>query len=461
MQSRMPRTAQTRIESVLAREVFDSRGKPTVEVEICCEGSRIPGRAIVPSGASTGKLEARELRDGDATRLDGSGVLQAVENVNGPIAAALRGQDADDQDRFDAILCQLDGTADKSRLGANAILGASLASAHAAAHAKGILLVEHLHEIWRRVPATEGPGTVRAGAAADLGDRLIIPLPMVNMISGGLHAGGNLDFQDFLVIANGADSFRQALEWTIAVYRRLGKILVRRGYEGVLVGDEGGFGPKLPSNLEAIHLILRAIEDADLAPGVDVNLALDVASSHFYSDGVYRLSADASSALRSDEMVGLLEEWVDAYPIVSIEDGLAEDDWPGWKLLTERLGNRVQLIGDDLFVTQTKRIEQGIDAGVANSVLIKLNQVGTLSETLTAIRRTLDAGYRPVISARSGETEDTTIADLAVATGAGQIKIGSVVRSERLAKYNQLLRLEETLQDRAAWLGGAIFGGLS
>jgi enolase len=284
---------------------------------------------------------------------------------------------------------------------------------------------------------------------------------MVNMISGGLHAGGNLDFQDFLVIASGADSFRQALEWTIAIYRQLGKILVRRGYEGVLVGDEGGFGPKLPSNLEAIHFILQAVEDADLAPGIDVHLALDVASSHFYSDGVYKLTADAKSALRSDEMVRLLEEWVDVYPIVSIEDGLAEDDWPGWKLITERLGNRVQLIGDDLFVTQTKRIEQGIDAGVANSVLIKLNQVGTLNETLTAIRRTLDAGYRPVISARSGETEDATIADLAVATGAGQIKIGSVARSERLAKYNQLLRLEETLRDRAAWLGGAIFDGLS
>jgi enolase len=225
------------------------------------------------------------------------------------------------------------------------------------------------------------------------------------------------------------------------------------------VGDEGGFGPKLPSNLEAVLCILQAIEDADLAPGIDVHLALDVASSHFYSDGVYRLTADSSSALRSDEMVGLLEEWVDAYPIVSIEDGLAEDDWRGWKLITERLGNRVQLIGDDLFVTQSKRIEQGIDAGVANSVLIKLNQVGTLSETLTAIRRTLDAGYRPVISARSGETEDTTIADLAVATGAGQIKIGSVARSERLAKYNQLLRLEQTLEDRAEWLGGAVFGG--
>jgi enolase len=299
-----------------------------------------------------------------------------------------------------------------------------------------------------------------AAAAEGLGDRLIIPLPMVNMISGGLHAGGNLDFQDFLVIASGAHSFREAIEWTIAIHRRLGKILRRRGYEGLLVGDEGGFGPKLPSNLEAIHCLVQAIKEADLVPGIDVHLALDVASSHFYSDGVYRLTTDPKGTLRSDEMVGLLEEWVDAYPIVSIEDGLAEDDWPGWKLITERLGNRVQLIGDDLFVTQSKRIEQGIDAGVANSVLIKLNQVGTLSETLTAIRRTLDAGYRPVISARSGETEDTTIADLAVATGAGQIKIGSVARSERLAKYNQLLRLEQTLEDRAEWLGGAVFGGL-
>jgi enolase len=280
------------------------------------------------------------------------------------------------------------------------------------------------------------------------------------MISGGLHAGGNLDFQDFLMIASGAASLRQSLEWTIAVYRQLGSILSRDGYEGVLVGDEGGYGPRLASNRDALQYLLEAVQGVGLKPGKDVQLALDVASSHFYADGVYRLVDKPASPLGSDAMVDLLAEWVDQYPIISIEDGLAEDDWPGWKQLTHRLGSRVQLIGDDLFVTQTGRIAQGIKSGVANSVLIKLNQVGTLSETFAAIRTTLDAGYRPVISARSGETEDATIADLAVATGAGQIKIGSVARSERLAKYNQLLRLEERLGDQALWLGRTVFEGL-
>lgn len=449
-----------RIETVHAREVFDSRGKPTVEVEIGCEGSRRPSRAIVPSGASTGALEARELRDGDPKRLDGSGVLRAVENVNGPIAVALRGRDADDQNAIDAILCQLDGTADKSRLGANAVLGASLATAHAAADVKGVWLVEHLQEVWRRLPSKTKANAAARGRVSNLGEQLILPLPMVNMISGGLHAGGNLSFQDFLVIATGANSLRQALEWTIAIYRNLAIVLHAGGYEGVLVGDEGGYGPKMTSNFDALRSVVRAIERAGLRPGEDVQIALDVASSHFYGDGVYRVEGDAVGPLQSDGMIALLEEWVDEYPIISIEDGLAEEDWAGWKLLTQRLGERVQLIGDDLFVTQTKRIEQGITAKVANSVLIKPNQVGTLSETLAAIRMTLDAGYRPVISARSGETEDTTIADLAVATGAGQIKIGSVARSERLAKYNQLLRLEEMLGDRALWLGGEIFANL-
>jgi enolase len=447
-----------RITSVVAREVFDSRGKPTVEVEIACEGAPLPGRAIVPSGASTGKLEARELRDGDADRLDGDGVLHAVENVNGPIAATLRGLDADDQEQIDALLCQLDGTPDKSRLGANALLGASLAAAQSAALAKGVWLVEHLHELWRRAPASPPPRRAASGRTAGLGERLVLPLPMVNMISGGLHAGGNLDLQDFLIIPSGATSLRQALEWTVLIYRRLGAVLREAGHEGVLVGDEGGFGPKLPSNIAAIEYVVRAIERAGLRPGEDVHLALDVASSHFFADGVYQL-ADESRPLSADEMIARLETWVDRYPIVSIEDGLAEEDWAGWKRLTDRLGDRVQLIGDDLFVTQTKRIAQGVAAGVANSVLIKLNQVGTLSETLAAIRATLDAGYTPVISARSGETEDATIADLAVATAAGQIKIGSVARSERLAKYNQLLRLEERLAGRAIWLGGAMLVG--
>jgi enolase len=453
----MTPTEQTRIESVHAREVFDSRGKPTVEVEIRCQGSRFGSRAIVPSGASTGKLEARELRDGDPNRLDGTGVLRAVENVNGPIAQALNRRDADDQPVIDAILRDLDGTADKSRLGANALLGASLAAAHAAASAKSMLLVEHLHELWRRFPPTAG---MRGTGPANQPGRLVLPLPMVNMISGGLHAGGNLDFQDFLAIATGARSLRQALDWTVTIYRRLGDILREGGHEGVLVGDEGGYGPKLGSNVDAVQCLLRAIERAGLRPGEDVHLALDVASSHFCSGGRYRVADAAAGPLRSEDMIDLLESWVDRFPIVSIEDGLAEHDWTGWQLLTERLGKRVQLIGDDLFVTQTARINQGVAGGVANSVLIKLNQVGTLSETLAAIRTTLDAGYRPVISARSGETEDTTIADLAVATGAGQIKIGCVARSERLAKYNQLLRVEEQLGDRAVWLGGAIFAGL-
>ncbi len=444
-----------RIDSVHAREVFDSRGKPTVEVEIRCDGSPRASRAIVPSGASTGTLEARELRDGDAKRFDGAGVLRAVEHVNGPIAAALRGHDADDQAGIDAILCRLDGTPDKSRLGANAILGASLAAAHAAADAKAVLLVEHLHEVWKRLPTSQSQQCI-----PNLGDRLILPLPMVNMISGGLHAGGNLAFQDFLAIATGANSLRQALEWTIAIYRSLGTVLHGGGYEGVLVGDEGGYGPKMTSNCDALLCVLRAIEGAGLRPGEDVHVGLDVASSHFYANGVYRVEGDAEGPLHSDAMIGLLEGWADQYPVISIEDGLAENDWAGWKSLTERLGDRVQLIGDDLFVTQTPRIEQGIADGIANSVLIKPNQVGTLSETMHAIRTTLDAGYRPVISARSGETEDTTIADLAVATGAGQIKIGSVARSERLAKYNQLLRLEEALGDRALWLGGKVFANL-
>jgi enolase len=436
---------------VHAREVLDSRGKPTVEVEICCANSR-PGSAIVPSGASTGKFEAAELRDGDSARLDGLGVRRAVAHVNCEIAGALIGRDADDQQTIDESICRLDGTPNKSRLGANALLGVSLAAAHAAAAAKQIALVEHLRQVWQRVPGK------RCGTAAvgTLGAAYVLPLPMVNMISGGLHAGQNLDLQDFLILPVGAASFRQALDWTVAIYRRLGRVLSEKGYEGVLVGDEGGFGPKLRSNEEAIELILRAVEAAGLRPGVEVCLGLDVASSHFFFEGKYRIRGGPPEGLDAEAMVGLLESWVDRYPIVSIEDGAAEDDWPAWKLLTERLGNRVQLIGDDLFVTNVERVEKGIDAAIANSVLIKVNQCGTLWETLTTARLALDCGYLPVISARSGETEDATIADLAVAIGAGQIKIGSVARSERLAKYNQLLRLEERLGRDALWLGGTI-----
>jgi|HubBroStandDraft_6_1064221.scaffolds.fasta_scaffold12251_4 enolase len=447
----------TRIESVHAREVFDSRGKPTVEVEIRCGGGYV-GRAIVPSGASTGKLEAVELRDGDAGRLDGTGVRRAAMHVNSEIVYAVLGQDVEDQQKLDKLLCRLDGTPDKSRLGGNALLGVSLAAAHAAAAVKGVLLATHLREIWQRVqwaskrPIVPPPGTEK------LGNRLILPLPMVNMISGGLHAGGNLEFQDFLIIPVAARSYRQALEWAVTIYRRLGRILTDAGYEGVLVGDEGGFGPKLNTNEEAIQFILRAITAAGLRPGDDVCLGLDVASSQFYSEGRYRPHGESGGELTSDEMIGLLETWCDWYPIISIEDGVAEDDWEGWKGLTARLGNRVQLIGDDVFVTNHARIREGVAENVANSVLIKLNQVGTLWETMTAAQVALDNGYRPVISARSGESEDTTIADLAIATGAGQIKIGSVARSERLAKYNQLIRLEEQLGEDAIWLGGSIFG---
>jgi enolase len=442
----------THIERIFARELFDSRGKPTVEVEVACRGARA-GRAIVPSGASTGRFEAAELRDGDAKRLDGTGVSRAVEYVRTEIAAALVGRDADDQAAIDHALCELDGCENKSRLGANAILGVSLAAAYAAAEAKGICAVKHLREVWKRLPAVAKAPSPAPGEGAD---KPRLPLPMVNMISGGLHAGGNLDFQDFLILPVGARSYRQALEWIVTVYHRLGRLLAANGYEGVLVGDEGGYGPRLQSNSEAVEFLIAAIEAARLRPGEDVAIGLDVASTHFYRDGRYHLALAGGETLSSNEMVAMLAKWVDSYPIVSIEDGLAEDDWDGWKQLTDRLGGRVQLIGDDLFVTNRGRLERGIKAGVANSVLIKLNQIGTLWETLEAMRLALDHGYRPVVSARSGETEDTTIADLAVATGAGQIKIGSVARSERLAKYNQLLRLEEQLGAQADYLGGAI-----
>jgi enolase len=447
----------TRIESVHAREVFDSRGKPTVEVEIRCEGG-YTGRAIVPSGASKGSWEAVELRDGDAGRLDGTGVRRAVMHVNSEIVYAVLGQEVEDQQKLDKLLCRLDKTPDKSRLGGNAVLGVSLAAAHAAAAVKGVLLASHLKDVWQRVLWASKRPIVPPVGTEKLGSRLILPLPMINMISGGLHAGGNLDFQDFLIIPVAARSYRQALEWGVTIHRRLGQLLTDGGYEGVLVGDEGGYGPKLKTNEEAIQFIVRAIEAAGLRPGDDVCLGLDVASSQFYSDGRYRAHGDAGGELTADEMVGLLETWCDWYPIISIEDGLAEDDWDGWKTLTTRLGSRVQLIGDDLFATNAARIRQGVAEGAANSVLIKLNQAGTLWETLTATQVALDNGYRPVISARSGESEDTTIADLAVATGAGQIKIGSVARSERLAKYNQLIRLEETLGEDVIWLGGSIFG---
>lgn len=453
--------AMALVEKICAREVLDSRGNPTVEVEVRCRGGA-SGCAIVPSGASTGRFEAHELRDGDPARYEGRGVRRAVANVTQVLASELVGLAVEDQAALDARLLEIDGTANKSRLGANALLGVSLACAHAAASVKGIPTYRHLHDLWRNTQGAAGSisNRITAGTSPARGSshRLRLPLPMVNMISGGLHAGRNVDFQDFLIVPVGATEYSQALEWVVRVYNSLRRTLAQRGLESALVGDEGGFGPRLQNNSQAVGLVLEAVQAAGLAPGSDVALALDVASSHFYDGASYHLAATGDQRLSAAEMVELLEHWVEQYPIVSIEDALAEDDWEGWELLTARLGHRVQLVGDDLFVTQLERLSEGIRRGVANSVLIKVNQVGTLSEALATVRASEDAGYRPVISARSGETEDCTLADLAVATGAGQIKIGSVARSERLAKYNRLLRIEEELGAEGEYLGGAIFG---
>ncbi len=415
------------IERIIAREVLDSRGNPTVEAEMHAGGLR--GRAIVPSGASTGAAEAHELRDAGAARYDGRGVLQAVANVCDVIAPAVAGFDPADQQRLDARLIELDGTPQKQRLGANALLAVSLASAHLAAQLRGVPLYRHCNDLFRQHDA---------GAPQPR-----MPRPMINMISGGLHAGGNLDFQDFLVTPTGADSMAVGLEWTVRVYRRLGTLLSEAGYEGRLIGDEGGFGPRLQSNAEAASFVVRAIEAAGLRGGADVQLALDVASTHFYDGSHYRLAATGDRRLTSQEMIDELAAMVERFPIASIEDALAEEDWNGWQALTARLGERVRLVGDDLFATNPARLRRGIALAAANSVLIKVNQIGTLSETLQTIAIARASGYGYVVSARSGETEDTTIADLAVGTAAETIKIGSIVRGERLAKYNRLLRIEE------------------
>ena len=375
-------------------------------------------------------------------------MLHACRHVCEVFGPALVGLDPADQIGMDQRLCELDGTPNKSRLGANAILGISLATAHAAAAVKQQRLDQHLADVWQAFARSQGV-TAPTGPS--------IPLPMVNMISGGLHAGGQLDYQDFLAIPVGAANYSQALEWIVRIYRQLGKLLVHAGYEGVLVGDEGGYGPRLPDVTSACEFVVRAIEAAGLQPGRDVGLALDVASSHFYVDGNYQVRLPDPTTYSRAEMVDALVRLVDQFPILSIEDGVAEDDWEGWRLLTQQLGSRAQLIGDDLFVTNRTRLQQGIAAGVANSVLVKVNQIGTLTETFQTILTAQQAGYTTVISARSGETEDATMADLAVATGAGQIKIGSVARSERLAKYNQLLRLEEALGTTAAWTGKTPF----
>jgi enolase len=407
-----------RIVGIAARQVHDSRGTPTVEVDVHCAGGAM-GRAIVPSGASTGKHEAVELRDNNPAEYAGKSVRKAVANVMQVIGPAIVNMSAAEQQTIDQKLCELDGTANKSRVGANAILGVSLACAHAAAATRKLPLWKHLDR-----------GHAR------------LPLPMVNLISGGLHAGRNLDMQDFLFVPIAANTYSEALHMTVRVYRALSETLREHGFEGVLVGDEGGFGPRLAGNEQAIELIVQAFTSAGLYPGRDAAIAIDVASTHFHESGLYRLK---DTLLSATTMSAMLTDWADRYPIVSIEDGMAEDDWAGWKTLTESLGQRVQLIGDDLFCTNPARLKQGIDQGIANAVLVKVNQIGTLTETLAVIEQARAAGYRCVISARSGETEDATIADLAVATGVGQIKIGSIARSERLAKYNQLLRIEEQM----------------
>ena len=427
-----------RIASVKSREVLDSRGNPTVEVDIKCDDGAF-GRAIVPSGASTGKAEAYELRDGDPQRYDGRGVQHAVRHVNQVLGPAVIGADPVDQMAIDDALIALDGTPQKTRLGANALLGVSLAAAHAASAVQGVPLYRHLHQLWK---AAASPTTLHTASEPRM------PLPMVNMISGGLHAGGNLDFQDFLVLPVAAPRYDIGLEWTVRVYRRLGELLTQSDFEGRLVGDEGGYGPRLASNSQAAEFVVRAIEAAGLRPGADVQLAIDVASTHFYDGTHYRLRATGDARLTSSDMIDQLEQLVNVWPIASIEDGLAEDDWSGWQELTRRLGSRVRLVGDDLLATNPARLQRAIDTEAANAALIKLNQIGTLSETLRTMQLADSADFLAIVSARSGETEDTTMADLAVAatTRRGtQIKIGSIVRSERLAKYNRLLRIEEEL----------------
>jgi enolase len=439
--------------------VLDSRGQPTVQVEVA-NGDGTAGSAIVPAGASTGKAEACELRDGDPQRYDGRGVLQAVQHVNEILAPAVAGRDPADQKGIDDLLCGLDGTPQKARFGANAILGVSLAVSHAAAAAARIPLYRHLNHLWRvaagdvltcgaAVSTQAGdlhhkqghdPAT---GASIDTGCR--VPLPMTNMISGGLHAGGNLDFQDFLIMPVGAPNYRTGLEWIVRVYRRLGKLLAESGYEGRLVGDEGGFGPRLAGNAAAAEFVVRAIQAAGLQPATDVTIAIDVASTHFFDGTHYRLKATGDERLTSGQMIDKLEELIGSFPVTRIEDGLAEEDWTGWQEMTRRLPQHVQLVGDDLFATNAALIRRGVELGAANAALIKVNQIGTLSETFEAMAVARSAGYRCVVSARSGETEDATIADLAVATAADQIKIGSIQRSERLTKYNRLLAIEEEL----------------
>ena len=422
----------TAITAIRGRQILDSRGNPTVEVDVVLEDDSL-GRAAVPSGASTGAHEAVELRDGDPARWGGKGVAKAVQAVNGPIAEALIGHDAEDQGEIDASMIALDGTENKSRLGANAILGVSLACAKAAAAATGQPLYRYL-----------------GGDAAN-----ILPVPMMNILNGGAHADNPIDFQEFMVMPVGATSFSEALRCGAEIFQALKSALHQAGLS-TAVGDEGGFAPNLGSAREALDFIISAVEAAGYRAGSDVVLALDCAATEFYRDGAYRMTGEGRT-LSSVDMAAYLGELADEYPIASIEDGMAEDDWSGWKFVTERLGSRLQLVGDDLFVTSVPRLAKGIEEGIANSILVKVNQIGTLTETIAAVRLAQGSGYTAVMSHRSGETEDSTIADLAVALGTGQIKTGSLARSDRTAKYNQLLRIEEELGGRAVYPGiGAI-----
>jgi len=428
---RIARTDMTEIVAIRAREILDSRGNPTVEADVILESGAL-GRAAVPSGASTGEHEAVELRDGDKSHYLGKGVLQAVENIESIIAPELEGFDASNQRLLDQTMIALDGTPNKARLGANAILAVSMAASRAVAQTLEIPLYRYL-------------GGVNAS---------LLPTPMMNILNGGAHADNNVDFQEFMIMPVGAERFSDALRWGTEVFHTLKAVLKKRSYN-TAVGDEGGFAPSLKSNTEAIEVILEAIELAGFKPGEQIAIALDPASSEFYNKetGKYIFKKSDKRELSSEEMVHFWDNWCSQYPIVSIEDGLAEDDWAGWRYLTDKLGSKIQLVGDDLFVTNTKRLQRGIEEGVANSILIKVNQIGTVSETLEAIELGRRYGYTSIISHRSGETEDTFIADLAVATGAGQIKTGSASRTDRIAKYNQLLRIEEELGQGAVFLG--------
>lgn len=426
------------ISHIIGREILDSRGNPTVEVDVILKGGQM-GRASVPSGASTGMYEAYELRDGDKSRYLGKGVLKAVEAVNGEIAQALAGKDALDQKEIDRLLIQLDGTPNKRRLGANAILGTSLAVAKAAAAAQGVSLYRHI-----------------GGENAH-----ILPLPMMNILNGGAHAANNVDIQEFMIMPVSAESWHEALRRCTEVFHVLKSVLKEKGIPVTGVGDEGGYAPMLQKDEDALSAIVAAIEKAGYKPGEDFMIAIDAASSEWYDEekGHYRLPK-ADKVLSREEMVAMWQDFADKYPIISLEDGMGENDWQGWDMLTRALGKRIQLVGDDLFVTNVKRLKEGLDRGIGNSILVKVNQIGTLSETLEAIDMAKNAGYTAIISHRSGETEDTTIADIAVAVNAGQIKTGAPSRSDRVAKYNQLLRIEAELNDRAQFPGKNAFYNL-